>query len=311
MQVLRGLTSFDRLYNTAVTTGTFDGLHVGHRHILEQLVRSARSRGLSSVVLTFESHPRNILDKNDVVKLLSDPEEKTKLLAEMPIDHLVILPFNKEFSEISPERFVKDILVEKLGAKLLVVGYDHRFGKNREGNFEYLEENASKFGFEVEEIPKREIERAAVSSTKIRKALLQGDVRTAAKYLGRLYTLSGTVTEGNKMGRKLGFPTANIRVTDPNKLVPADGVYAVKVFLENKEYRGMMNIGIRPTFGGLNKTLEVHIFDFEDDIYGRVLTVAFVDRIRDEMKFSSPEALKEQLEKDREQTLRLLQNFKN
>ena len=211
---------------------------------------------------------------------------------------------------MSPEQFVENILVKKLGAKLLVVGYDHRFGKNREGNFDYLINNAPRYGFEVEEIPKQEIDQAAVSSTKIRKALLSGDVHTATKYLGRPYMLSGLVKEGNKMGRKLGFPTANIQIIDPNKLIPADGVYAVKVFLKNKTYEGMLNIGIRPTFGGLNKTIEVHIFDFEKDIYGEELTLAFVDRIREEMKFSGPEQLKKQLNKDQEQALQILRNFK-
>ncbi|MGB3587160.1 MAG: riboflavin biosynthesis protein RibF, partial [Tunicatimonas sp.] len=255
-----------------VTSGTFDGVHIGHQKILNRLQELAKEVDGETVVLTFWPHPRLVLKGDESsLKLLNTFEEKARLLEQVGIDHLVQIPFTEEFSQLSPDEYVQRILVDQLGAKFLVIGYDHRFGRNRQGDFEYLLQNAPRFGFQVEEIPRQDIDDIGVSSTKIRQALETGDVATAHSYLGRYYDISGTVVDGDKIGRGLGFPTANISVEEKYKLIPADGIYAVHVFLEEKQFGGMLYIGNRPTLAGKNKTIEVNIFDFDQDIYGQQL----------------------------------------
>lgn len=238
--------------NAVVTSGTFDGVHIGHQKILKRITNLAKATNGESIVLTFWPHPRFILQPNDhSLKLLSTLEEKAHLLAKAGIDYLIKIPFTEEFSKLTSEEFIKNILIDKLSTKILVIGYDHRFGRNREGSFDFLKANEKAFGFAIEEIPKQEIDDMGVSSTKIREALLGMEVTAANSYLGRPYSLSGTVVEGEKIGRSIGFPTANIAVEEKYKLIPRDGVYAVNVMFEHKKYHGMLNIGMRPTVNGL------------------------------------------------------------
>jgi riboflavin kinase/FMN adenylyltransferase len=290
-----------------VTTGTFDGVHFGHRKIIDRLKQVAQKNDGETVLLTFSLHPRMVLfpDDNDL-KLLNTLEEKKALLAKAGIDHLIVHPFTKEFSRTSSINFVRDILVNQLNTHRLVIGYNHHFGRNREGSFEHLKEFAPVYGFEVEEIPVQLLDDVGVSSTKIRKALGRGDVKTAADYLGYEYPLSAKVVEGEQLGRTIGFPTANLVVEDALKLIPADGVYAVKVDLGARTYKGMMNIGVKPTLGSTQRTLEVNLFDFDEQIYGASVTIHFVERIRDELGFENLEALRSQLHKDKANALSVL-----
>ncbi len=297
-----------KIRGAVVTSGTFDGVHVGHQTILERLKEIAARTGGETVVITFWPHPRFVLHPEDKsLKLLSTFEEKVALLKEMGINHLVRIPFTPSFSQLSSDEFIRKILIEKVGTKQLIIGYNHRFGHNREGSFEYLMENAAEYGFSIEEIPEQDVDHVAVSSTKIRNALEIGDVHTAKEYLGRPYNISGKVVSGDRIGRNLGFPTANIQIPETYKLIPADGAYAVRIELQGKQLNGMMNIGYRPTVSGNNKqTIEAHIFDFDQEIYNQTLTVHFVGLIRKEMKFDGVEALKGQLMKDRETAQKIL-----
>ncbi|MGL1887092.1 MAG: bifunctional riboflavin kinase/FAD synthetase [Reichenbachiella sp.] len=307
MIILEGIESIAEISNAIVTSGTFDGVHVGHQKILKKIVKTAKAKEGKSVVLTFWPHPRFILfPDDDTLKLLSTFEEKAQLLKEVGIDYLVKIQFTKEFSEWSSEEFIQEVLVNRIKAKKLVIGYDHKFGKNREGSFEYLKENSERFGFKVQEIPRQDIEEVGVSSTKIREALLEGHVHLASEYMGRPYAVSGTVINGKKIGRDLGFPTANIHVSEPYKIVPKDGVYAVLVEVEGQTYQGMLNVGLRPTVDGLSKVVEVNIFDFNADIYTKKLTINFVKRLRDEIKFESLDALIAQLVLDKQHSLQVL-----
>lgn len=312
MKIYRGIENFVKLPHAVVTSGTFDGVHIGHQKVLTRLNEIAKTcpeqgegtKG-QSVVITFWPHPRLVLfpEEKDL-KLLSTLEEKQRIL-QNDIDHLIIINFSKKFAQLSSEDFIKDILVEKIGTKKLVIGYNHRFGKNREGDFEHLKANAAVYGFEIEEIPRQVIDNIAISSTKIRKALLAGDVQTARHYLDRPYSITGKVVRGDHLGRKLGFPTANIQLDEVTKLIPADGVYAVRVETHKKlNHDGMMNIGHKPTVSGVNKTLEVNIFDFNNEIYGEQITISFIERIREERKFSDVNKLKEQLVKDKAEALK-------
>ena len=261
-----------------------------------------------SVLLTFDPHPRMVLYPEDHgLQLLTTLDEKVALLKESGIDNLIVHPFTREFSRTTSIDFVRNILVNQLGTNRLVIGYDHHFGRNREGSFEHLKEFGPLYGFEVEEIPAEELEDVSISSTKIRQALDQGDVATANSYLGSVYRISGFVIEGNKLGRQLGFPTANIRIDHTNKLIPANGVYAVLTAVNGQFFKGMLNIGHRPTVNALQtSTIEVHIFDFEGDLYGKTIELHFKERIRDEQKFEGLQALQQQLELDKLQSLHLL-----
>ncbi|WP_346862081.1 bifunctional riboflavin kinase/FAD synthetase [uncultured Draconibacterium sp.] len=292
-----------------VTIGTFDGLHKGHQLVVSQLKELAGKMGGESVIFTFYPHPRVVTSPNETnLRLLTTKEEKIGLFDKMGIDHLIIYPFNKEFAELSYSDFVRTILVEKMGTKCLVVGYDHRFGKNREGGYDYLKNCAVKYNFEVIRTDALSVKADKISSTKIREALESGDIPKANHYLGYNFTLHGTVVSGKQLGRKLGFPTANIEASDKYKIIPGYGVYAVYAEFEGKTYKGMLNIGMRPTFNknADNRSIEVHIFDFEEDIYGREITLNFMAKIREEQKFAGIESLVNQLNDDKITALKLL-----
>jgi len=299
VKVYRGLEQYQTVKNAVVTTGTFDGVHLGHKTIINQLKKIAGDNNGETVVLTFHPHPRMVLQKENNIKLLGTIDERIKLLEENGVDHLIISPFTKEFSRISSIEFVRDILVNKIGTKKLVIGYDHHFGRNREGSFEHLVEFGPMYGFEIEEIPAINIEDVNISSTKIRKALEIGDIKTAKEYLGRNYSISGVVITGKQLGRSMGFPTANIKIAESYKLIPGIGVYAVKVIHNEINYLGMLNIGFRPTIEDDRKmSIEVHLFEFNGNLYDEELTIEFVSKIRDEQQFKNVNQLKEQLERD-------------
>jgi len=283
-----------------VTVGTFDGLHMGHQKIIRRMKDIARENGGETILVTFEPHPRLVLNNNNgELKFISTQKRKNHLLDSFGIDQMIIIPFTREFAQTSSEDFIKDYLIDKIGVKKLIVGYDHHFGRNREGNYEKLIEIGKKMGFDVEEIPAQFVDGIAVSSTKIRNALAVGKVKLSNQMLGFPYSISGIVVEGNKIGRTIGFPTANIEVEDEYKLIAAGGVYSCKVEIKGKMYFGMGNIGIRPTIGINGLVTEVHVFDFDREIYGEEITIFFLDRIRDEQKFGSIELLKKQLQSDK------------
>lgn len=311
MKIYHGLDDFVRLDFAVVTSGTFDGVHLGHQKILARLIEIAKRCDGESVVLTFWPHPRLVLHpEEDTLKLLNTFEEKAELMKEAGIDHLVRIPFTKEFSNYTSEQFISKILVETLGTRKLVIGYDHRFGRNREGSFEQLIANAPRYGFEVEEIPRQDVDNIGVSSTRIRNALADGDIHTATHFLGRPYSLTGRVIHGDKLGRILGFPTANIEIDSKFKLIPADGIYAVTADHEHRRYKGMMYIGNRPAVAGTRQGLEVNLFDFDRDIYGDDIAVHFHDRIREDSMFHDLEDLKRQLANDKEAVLKTLEHIK-
>lgn len=310
MVIIEGHQAIPEIQNAIVTSGTFDGVHFGHQKILKKIVNTAKEQNGKSVVLTFWPHPRFVLfPEEKTLKLLSTFEEKAQLLEEVGIDYLVKVEFTKAFSQLSSETFIQNMLVEKLKTKKLIIGYDHRFGKNRTGSFEYLKENSQRFGFEVEEIPRQDIDDVGVSSTKIRQALFYGEVDHAAELLGRAYSVQGTVVEGKKIGTQLGFPTANINVSEEYKLIPKDGAYAVRVRVKDNWYKAMLNIGVRPTVGGLHRVIETHLFDFDQNVYGDSVQIEFVKHLRDEKKFDSLEDLKTQLQKDKVSALALLAEY--
>jgi len=307
MKVYRSLEDFQPLENAFVTQGTFDGVHLGHQKILRQLKNAAEAEGGETVLLTFFPHPRMVLQPDDnSLRLLETVEEKTRHLEELGIDHLLIIPFTKAFSRQTSEAFVRDVLVDAIGTKVLVIGYDHRFGKNREGSFEHLKSLGPTYDFRVEEIAARDIDDVTISSTKIRTALSQGDLETANTYLGYDYRITGTVVHGNRKGTGLGFPTANLQIEEQYKLIPCDGVYAVRVHVRNQLIQGMANIGKQPTFADRKHAFEVHLFDWNEEIYGEQLHVEFVKRLRDEQKFENLDQLKAQLHQDHEHALEAL-----
>lgn len=300
MKIYHNLDDFAKLNFAVVTSGTFDGVHLGHQTILNRLKEIAIRHSGETVVITFWPHPRLALNPSDTkLKLLNTFEERIELLKQEGIQHLLRIPFTKEFSNISSLDFIQNILVARIGTKKLVIGYDHKFGKNREGSFEQLKMNGPKFGFEVEEIPRQELEQMGISSTKIRVALEAGDVESAHHLLGRPFSFTGRVVQGEKLGRMLGFPTANLDLDSHYKLIPADGIYAVLVNYESTIHQGMLYIGQRPTVGGVHQTIEVNIFDFDKDIYGETLSVKFMGNIRNDIKFNDLEALRKQLAIDK------------
>lgn len=306
MNVYRHINEFSSEKNVVLTTGTFDGVHLGHKKIIDQVVQIAQKINGESVLLTFFPHPRMVLypESNDL-KLLNTMNEKIELLKQSGIDHLIIHPFSMEFSRITSLDFVRDILVNKLNTKKLVIGYDHHFGKNREGSFEHLKEYGPLYGFEVEEIPAQEIQQINISSTKIRKSLLIGEIQAANQFLGYHYFINGTVVEGSKVGRQIGFPTANIEVDEDYKLIPANGVYAVKIKIEDNNYSGMLNIGTRPTIKEGDVTIEVNIFNFNQEIYNKPIRIEFFEKIRNEVKFNELTELQQQLNHDKQKVLQL------
>lgn len=291
-----------------VTVGTFDGVHLGHQTILKRLAESAHQQQGETVVITFDPHPRSVLrPDDDSLRILQSIEEKAERLELLGIDHLLILQFTLKFASMDYNAFVEEILVKTVGTKHLVVGYDHQFGRNREGSFSNLRQLGGQLGFTVEEIPAHEVDAVTISSTRIRNALLSGDVKTASLFLGYPYNLRGNVVKGNQIGRTIGFPTANLEIPGELKLIPADGVYAVTVTHNNVVYAGMLNIGIRPTVTNMQqRVVEVHLLDYEGSLYAETIDVGFVERIRDEQKFDGIDALIVQLKQDKAMVNRIL-----
>lgn len=297
--------------NPVVTIGTFDGVHLGHKKVIQRLNEFAKTYKGESVIFTFYPHPRLVTSPNEQnLRLLTTLEEKSAQFEKLGVDHLIIYPFTKEFSELSYKEFVREILVNKIKTHCLVVGYDHRFGKNREGGFEYLEKCAKELHFNIEKLDALLLDKIHVSSTKIRAALQKGEIKTTNKYLGYFFRLHGKVVQGKQLGRKIGFPTANIESSDKHKIIPGYGVYAVQILLKNKVYKGMLNIGTRPTFNqnADNRSIEVNIFNFNENIYAQEITLLFIDKIRDEQKFEGVNQLVLQLNEDKKKALKILES---
>ena len=288
------------------TIGTFDGIHIGHQKILKRVVKLAKKQDFEPVVLTLFPHPRMVLQKDDSIKLLNTIDERVELLKSLGIKEVIVKVFTKEFANLSAKDYVKQILIDELNTKQIVIGYDHHFGKNRSANIEDLKEFAQLYDFKVEEISAQDIEDVTVSSTKIRNALNKGEVALANSFLGYSFFITGTVVKGKGLGRTINFPTANIHIKETYKLIPNDGVYVVKSKIADQTVFGMMNIGTNPTVDGKTHSIEVHFFDFNADIYGSELKVEFLNRLRSEQKFESIEALKKQLKKDREAALEFI-----
>lgn len=309
MRVHTDISGFKEVRRPVLTTGTFDGVHRGHRSILDRLAERARREQGESVLFTFHPHPRMVLFPGDNdLKLLSTQQEKIALLEAAGLDHLLVVPFSRQFSRMHAIDYVRDVLVGAIGVHAVVIGYDHRFGRNREGDLSLLHQLGEAYDFQVEEIPAQEVDHVKVSSTKVRHALEEGDVRAAGELLGYSYPLTGVVVKGDQLGRTIGYPTANIGGIDPLKLVPGNGVYAVDVELKDGLHQGMMNIGVRPTVReGLDRTVEVNIFGLDRDIYGEPITVRLLERLRSEEKFSSMDVMKEQLARDKEAALQCFQ----
>lgn len=301
MAIFTDINSLPVFRNAVITIGTFDGVHLGHRVILDEVVKHAAGINGESILLTFEPHPRKLLFPDQPLKLLTPLEEKIALITGAGIQHVVVVPFTKEFAALSADAYIKDFLVKKFEPACIVIGYDHHFGSDRKGNIEMLKAHADDYHYKLYEIPAQLIDEAAVSSTKVRNAVTEGRIADASTMLGRSYTLAGKVVKGAQLGRSLGFPTANLVPIDPEQLMPANGVYAVRVKHDKKWYNAMLNIGIRPTVSkDLQLHIEAHLFEFSGDLYDHELELAFVERLRDEQKFASLDALKEQLAKDAE-----------
>jgi len=304
LKIYNHFSEFKKLNNAVATIGTFDGVHFGHQKIIKRLCELAKSTGGESVILTFFPHPRLIIDpENQDLKMINTINEKAKILDSLGVDHLIITPFTRDFSNLTPAEYIQNILVDTIGIKHLIVGYDHRFGKDRKGGLQDLEAFSKNFNYKIEQIPEQDINDVAVSSTKIRTALLDGDVALAANYLGYNFSIYGRVIKGDKIGRTIGFPTANIFVEETYKLIPSDGIYAVTVELNNQVFKGMAYIGQRPTINGMTRNIEVNIFDFNQEIYGQDIKMTFLEFLRHDVKFTGLEALKVQLQKDKEATL--------
>lgn len=310
MKIYKSINHFLTKKKTVITIGTFDGVHLGHQSILKKVNDAKNLGNTESLLLTFFPHPRMVLQQDTSIKLLNTIDEKAELLDKFGIDNLIIHPFDATFSNLSAEEFVKEILVNKLNIHKIIIGHDHRFGKNRKADINDLIEFGGKYGFEVEQISAQEINEIAISSTKIRNALLEGDIQLANQYLGYSYFITGKVVEGKKIGRTIGFPTANIEVKENYKLLPKNGVYIVSSQINNIIYYGMMNIGINPTLGENEQSIEVHFFELSNDIYNENLQISFLKHIREEHKFESIQELQDQLEKDKIFSLAYIQNLK-
>ena len=322
MKIYRNLEDFIPLDNAVVTIGTFDGVHVGHQKILSTLRESAKATNGETVLLTFFPHPRMILHpEDDSLRIISDIEEKVQRLAEAGIDHLIITPFTRDFSNLSPEAYIRDVLVGKIGIKKIVIGYDHRFGKDRQGSLKDLLDHAEIYGYSVQQIPEQDINDVAVSSTKIREALIKGDINAANSYLGYPFQLTGKVIRGNQLGRNIGYPTANLQVQESHKLIPAYGIYAVEAaIIEPAEVKtgpylptppqrilnGMGYIGTRPTIDGVSRSIEIHLFDFSGDIYGQTLRTKFLHFVRHDQWFETMQEMIDQMAIDEEKVRELL-----
>ncbi|WP_281636606.1 bifunctional riboflavin kinase/FAD synthetase [Flavobacterium marginilacus] len=302
------ITSGKTAKKTIITLGTFDGVHFGHKKILEKVTQNTENEKYESLVLTFFPHPRMVLQEDSGIKMLNTIDEKTALLDQIGIQNLVIHPFDENFSRLTAEEFVKKVLVDQFHIHKIIIGHDHRFGRNRTANIDDLKAFGEQYGFEVEEISAQEIKEVSVSSTKIRHALNEGNMALANEYLGYNYSLTGIVTKGRQLGRTIGFPTANLKIEENFKLIPKNGVYIVKSIIGSKSVLGMMNIGFNPTVDGKNQTIEINYFNFDGDLYDQKITVSILKRIRDEEKFASVEHLKAQLEKDKNTALTYFEN---
>jgi len=308
LEIIHSIFDFNPAQKTFVTIGTFDGVHIGHQKIIEKLVSEAKQQQKKSVLLTFFPHPRMVLQKDASIKLLNSINERAALLEKTGLDYLIIHPFSKEFSRLKALDFVRDILVNQLNTAKLIIGYDHHFGKNREGNIEQLTEYSQLYDFSVEEIPVQDVDEVAVSSTKIRKALANGALKTANKYLGNNFSLKGKVIKGKQLGGKIGFPTANLELSENYKLIPKKGVYVVKSIIEGNCTYGMMNIGNRPTINGDYESIEAHFFKFNKNLYQKTITIELLYFLREEEKFDSVDGLVEQLKKDQKTALNYIDN---
>jgi len=306
LKIYNNLSEFKTAKKTFVTIGTFDGVHVGHQKVIKRLIKSAKKKDATSVLLTFFPHPRMILQKSTEIKLINTIDERIELLNKIGLEAIVIQPFSKKFSRLSALEFTRSILVNTLNISRLIIGYDHHFGKNREGNFELLEEYGHTYDFKVKKISQQDINNIAVSSTKIRLAIESGEIEKANNYLGYNFMLSGKVVKGKNLGEKIGFPTANLFIKEKYKLIPKTGAYTVKAVINKKVVFGMMNIGYRPTISGENQTVEVHFFDFNENLYDKIIQVEVLNFLRDEQKFDSVEALQKQLVKDKASSLEII-----
>lgn len=304
------LNEADRNLNTVLTVGTFDGVHAGHRVLIKTVVDIARERDARSVIVTFDPHPRDIIDPgSDGIRLLSTLEERAELLDDLGVDDMIVIPFDRDFSLLTSEEFVRDVIWEKIGVSEFVIGYDHQFGRDRQGTIDTVKKLGDDLGFESRVVSKQEVGNKTVSSTAVRKAIQkEGDMQLASSFLERNYILNGTVVHGDKRGKKIGYPTANVKAQNPKKIVPKRGVYAVWLRVDSNYYGGMMNIGVRPTFDGEQETLEVNIFDFDKSIYGKEVQIQFVERIRNERSFDGIEQLIEQLKSDEKSSRKILKN---
>lgn len=310
MNIHNSIADYKPIKKSILTLGTFDGVHKGHQAILKKISETAKERNLTSIVLTFFPHPRLVINSNtdNSLKLLNTIEEKSQLIQQLGIDHFIVHPFTTEFSNLSPEDFVKTILIDQLNIDTIIIGHDHRFGKNRAANFEDLVQLGKKYTFNVLEIPAQLVEEIAVSSTKIRNAILHNQIELANDYLGYNFSITGKVVKGNQIGRTINFPTANIAIEEEYKLIPNKGVYFVNIIYNNKKLDGMLNIGNRPTLENQTLSIEVNIFDFKDDIYEKSITIEFLKFHRKEQKFLSLEELKNQLYKDKEEAENYFRN---
>ena len=309
MKVINGIDNYSSKKKSIITIGTFDGIHVGHEKVIRTLVKESLSKNLLANILTFFPHPRMVLNKDSEIKLIDTLKEKEKKLKNLGVNTLIIHPFTKEFSRMSSIEFTRDILIKKLNVYKIILGYDHRFGKNRESSVEDLIQLGIAYNFKVEVIDAKKINSINISSTKIRKAIQTGDVDKANLYLGNYFEINGNVVKGKGIGKKIGFPTANIIIKENYKLIPNKGVYLIKAKIKNRSYYGMMNIGNRPTLNGKNETLEVNIFNFNENIYGKSLSIFFFNKIRNEIKFDSIEKLSNQLQKDKDYCKVLINKF--
>jgi riboflavin kinase/FMN adenylyltransferase len=308
LKIYTNLADYTSKNKTFVTIGTFDGVHIGHQKVLSKLVNSAKKNSASSVLLTFFPHPRMVLQKDSHIKLINTIEERIELLRKTGLDALVVHEFTEDFAEKTALDFVKNVLVDHLKISNLIIGYDHRFGKNREGNFDQLTEYGKTFGFKVNKISQQEIDHITISSTKIREAIELGNIEEANRYLGYYFMLTGEIVKGKNLGEKIGFPTANLFIEETYKLLPKTGSYIVKSEIENQTVYGMMNIGYNPTVKGKKQTIEIHFFNFNKDLYGKKIQIDVLKFLREEQKFASVEDLKNQLEIDKKKSLTMIKN---
>jgi riboflavin kinase/FMN adenylyltransferase len=309
LKIFHSINDFSSTKKTILTLGTFDGVHIGHKKILKKITQNTENQKYESLVLTFFPHPRMVLQDHSDIQLLNTIDEKIDLLEKIGIQNLVIHPFDEAFSRLTAEEFVSSILVDRFHIQKIVIGHDHRFGRNRTANIDDLIAFGKQYGFEVEQISVQEINAISVSSTKIRNALLEGDMALSNDYLGYDYFLTGNVVKGKQLGRTIDFPTANLKIEEDYKLIPKNGVYIVKSLIDGQTIFGMMNIGFNPTVNGKKQSIEIHYFDFNSDLYNQKIRVSILQRIRSEQKFESVDLLKEQLKKDKKTALSLLHKF--